>query len=430
MNIKTQREGNNIVLLDLEVDTTKALKAYEATCRQLSQQVNIPGFRKGKAPRGMLEKSLGKDYIKQETLQHLVPQLLEEAISTEKLEPIGQPELSSYEFELGQPLKLQAKFEVRPEVKLGSYRGVKVNVAQVEPSKDAVEHALEHIAESRVSLSEVASRPVAMGDTAIVDFECFVDKKLVDGGKATGMILEMKEDSFLEGFCSQLIGAEPGHKREVKVKFPDNYRNTALAGKDAIFQVELKGIREKLVPQINDELAKAVGAESLEKLKETVEEQLKNEVQRENKAAAQRAVIDAVVAQSKVDVPESMIEREKEALINQIRTMVEGNSGNWNEYKKSSQFSSMAETKDAEARQRVLTSLVLGAVVREENLTVSKEELAPYIEEVAAHYKLPSERIVDSPQVMQKLTEEALIDKVVEYLVENAEVKYDSTQQQ
>jgi trigger factor len=426
MNIKTQREGVNIVLLDLEVDTTKAMKAYEATCRHLSQQVNIPGFRKGKAPRAILEQKLGTEYIKQETLEHLVPELLEEAISTEKLEPISKPQLNSYEFEPGKPLKLQAKFEVRPDVELGPYKGVKVNIAKVKVSEDAVEHALEHIAESRASLSEVASRPVAMGDTAVVDFECFVDEQLVDGGKASGMILEMKDDSFLEGFCEQLVGAKPGEKREVKVKFPDNYRNTALSGKDAAFQVEVKGLREKLVPQLDDELAKAVGSDSLEKLTESVKEHLEKEIEKENKAATQRAVIDAVVAQSKVEVPESMVEREHEALMGQLRSLVENDGGNWNEYKKIEQFASLNEAKHTEAKQRVLTSLVLGAIVRAENLTIADEELAPYFAEVAAYYRLPVERIAESPQARQKLIEEALIDKVVEYLVEKAEVKYDN----
>src|SRR5262245_55781616 len=217
MKVNLEKQGKNVVSIGLELEPEKAMKAYEVACRQLSHRVNIPGFRKGKAPRNIIEKSLGVDYIKREALEQLVPEMLNKAIMDENLDVITEPEIDSCDFELGSPLKLTAKFEVRPEVKLGEYQGIAVEVPEAKLPEDALDRALANVAESKASLQSVADRPVAMADTVVLDFECHVDDKLVEGGKAQGLILEIKEGNFLEGFCEQLVGKEPGQQTEVKV---------------------------------------------------------------------------------------------------------------------------------------------------------------------------------------------------------------------
>jgi len=424
MKVSLEREGKNVVELGLEVEAEKAIKAYEVACRQLSQRVNIPGFRRGKAPRQIIEKTVGVDYIKREALEHLVPELLNRAIVDENLDVITEPQIDSCDFELGAPLKLKARFEVRPEVTLGVYQGLSVTVPEAGLPADAMERALRNIAESRSSLKDVGGRPVTMGDTIVLDFECFVDEKLVEGGKAEGLVLEMKEGNFIDGFCEQLVGKEPDSRAELKVTFPENYRNKELAGKPAVFQVDIRGIRERTVPDINDELAISVGQESLEKLKEAIAARLEEELKQENESRAQRAVVDAAISNAQVDIPDTMVEREAALLMKQLRQMVEQNGQDWEAFEQSPEFGKIGEGKEAEARQRVLTSLVLGAIVRAEKMSVTDAEMAPYLAELASRYNVPIERVARSDELRRQVMEEVLTQKVVEYLVGRAQIRF------
>jgi trigger factor len=424
MKVTLDREGKNLVKLGLELEPEKATKAYEQACRQISNRVNIPGFRKGKAPRAVLEKTFGIDYIKREALERLVPELLSEAISKESLDVITEPEIDSCDFNLGEPLKLNAKFEVRPTVTLGTYKGIEVEVPEAKLPEDSIDKALKSLAESKADLKAIEPRPVVVDDTVLLDFECLVDDKLVEGGKAEGLILEVKEGAFLEGFCEQLVGHTPGEALEIKVKFPKEYRNKELADKDALFKTQIKELREKVTPIVDDELAKSFGQESLAKLEEAIRARLSQEIEQENEVRKHRAVVDKIVNNAQVDIPESMIERERDLLLQQMRRYAEQNNQNWQEIENSEEFPNLKQTKFDEAKQRVLTSLVLGAVVRSENLSVSEQELVPYLAEVIARYELPFDKAIHNEELRRQVAEEVLTNKVVEFVVSNAQVKF------
>jgi trigger factor len=424
MKVTLDREGKNLVRMGLELESEKALKAYEMACRSLSHQVNIPGFRRGKAPRNIIEKTLGVDYIKREALEKLVPELLSRAIMDESLDVITEPQIDSCEFELGAPLKLNANFEVRPEVTLGAYTGVSVDVPEATLPGDAMDRALASIAESKASLQAAPARKVAKGDTVLLDFECFVDGNLVEGGKAEGLVLEVKEGTFIEGFCDQLIDKEPGQQFEVNVKFPEEYRNKELANKDANFKVDLKELRERVTPEINDELAVSIGQASLQALKDALQERLSEEVRQENEMRSQRSVVEAVVNAATVDIPESMVERERDLLLQQVRRYLEQNNQNWDEFQQSPDFEQVRANKLEEARQRVLTSLVLGAVVRAEKMSVDDDEIAPYLAEIVARYDLQADQVARNEELRRQVMEEVLTNKVVQFLVGSANIKY------
>jgi len=424
MKVTLDREGKNIVRMGLELESEKALKAYELACRQLSGKINIPGFRRGKAPRNIIEKTLGVDYIKREALERLVPELLTRAILDENLDVITEPEIDNCDFELGSPLKLNAKFEVRPEVTLGQYLGVSVDVPEAVMPDDALDKALQSVAESKSSMAPVAPREVKMGDTVLMDFECKVNGEVVEGGKAQGLLLELREGAFLEGFCEQVAGKMPNTDFEVEAKFPPAYRNKELAGKDAKFSVSLKEIRERTIPDVNEEIAKEVGYENLDQLKDFLKERIGEEIKQENDMRSQRAVVDAVVAQSKVDIPETMIEREQNLLMHQLKRYFEQTGQPFEEFERSDEFQSVKDSKFEEAKQRVLTSLVLGAVVRQEKMTVQDEEMTPYIAELVQRYQVPVEQVARNEEVRRQIMEEVLTNKVVEYLVEKATIKF------
>ncbi|HEY9789714.1 MAG TPA: trigger factor [Candidatus Obscuribacterales bacterium] len=434
MKVNLEKEGVNLVKLGVEVEADKAQKAYDKAWRQLSHRVRIPGFRPGKAPKNMIEKAVGVDFIKREALEQLVPTILHEVISGEKLDVITEPRIDSYTFELGQPLLLSASFEVRPEVKLGEYKALTVQVPEAKLDEEAMDRALKSIAEAKASLQTVSEkRPIKMGDTVLMDFECLVDGKLVEGGKAEGLLLEMKEGNFLPGFCEQLVGKEPGAEEQVNATFPDDYRNESLAGKDANFKVQLREIRERFTPEINDELAKSVGQESLGSLKEALKQRLDEEVKQENETRMQRGVVDEVVKHAQVEIPDSMIDRECNLLLAHLRRYVEQVGQTWDTFVQSAEYESVYNEKREEAKTRVLTSLVLGAVVRAENMTITEEESAPYLSELVARYNLPIEQIAHEKnddlrrafdELRRQAMEEALTRKVVDFLTGQSKVEY------
>ena len=424
MKVTLDREGKNVVKLELELESDKTIKAYEQTCRKLSHRINIPGFRPGKAPRGVLEKTIGIESIKQEALEHLIPELLGKAIVAEQLELITEPELDSFHFNLGDPLKLNLKFEVRPPVTLGEYKALEVSVPEVKVNLDGLDTALSSLAEAKADLKTIESRPVVMGDTVLIDFECYVKDKLIEGGKSQGLVLEVKEGSFIEGFCEQLVGKEPGEKLEIKVKFPEEYRNRELADQDALFKTEIKELRQRVIPPVDDALAVLYGHESLDKLKEAITERMTEEVAQTNEVNKQKAVVEAIVANATVDIPESMIEREQNSLLLQLRKYMEQNNRSWDDFEKSSEFEGIKTSKTAEAKERVLRSLVLGAIVKAENMTVNSEELETYLDEVINHYNLPHDKALQNPELRRQVAEELLTSKVVEFAVEKAKITF------
>ena len=425
------REGNNVVKVGLEIEAGKAMKAYEVACRQVSHRLNIPGFRRGKAPRNIVERAVGVDYLKREALENLVPEVLGQVILDEKLDIITEPQLESYEFELGEPLRLNASFEVRPEVKLGDYRGLKIDVPEAVMPEDALDKALKSLAEARSKLETVDPRPAEMGDTLLLDFECTSDGKLVEGGKAEGLLLEMKEGNFLPTFCEQLVGKEPAKECEVNAKFPEGYRNKELAGKDANFKATIKEIRTRVLPELDDEFAKEIGQDSLESLKKVLTERMENEIKQENEARSQKLAVDAAVATAEVSIPESMVTRECNLLLQHLKRMVEERGNSWEAFVNTKEYPALYMEKKAEANQRVLTSLVLGAIVRAENMAVTDEEAAPYLAELVSRYNVPVERIRQDEQIRRafeqlsrQAMEEALTRKVVDFLLAQSEINF------
>jgi trigger factor len=430
MKVTLDREGTNIVKLGVEVEPDHAMKAYEIACKQLCQRINIPGFRRGKAPRNIVEKMVGVDFIKKETLERLVPEVLGQAITQEKLDVITEPQIDQPSFNLGEPLKLSATFEVRPEVKLGEYKGIATSAPAAIMPEEAEGTALQSIAEAKADLTTVDPRPIREGDTVLLDFECCVGGELVEGGKAEGLLLEIKEGNFLPGFCEALVGKEPGQHTEIKATFPAEYRNVELAGKEADFKVDLKEVRERQVPPIDDDLAKSVGQQSLVELKKALHQRMEEELRQENEARAQKAVVEEIVKNAEVDIPESMIDREANLLLHHHKRFIEQQKQKWDEYIKTHEYQEKYAEIREESTNRVRTSLVLGAIVRAESMMVTGEEWRPYLMEMVARYNVPIEQLAHNEELRRffeelkrQSMEEALTRKVIDFLLSHADVK-------
>lgn len=273
-------------------------------------------------------------------------------------------------------------------------------------------------------MTTIAPRPIKMGDTVLLDFECLVDKQPVEGGKAQGMLIEVKPGGFIEGFCEQLVDKEPSTEIDIKASFPADYRNTQLAGKEGIFKTKIRELREKTLPKIDDALAQKFGVESLEKLKERLATNLKEEFDMNNEATKQKLIVEAIVKDASVDLPETMIEREQKLLLEQLKYYFQQNGRSFEDVENSPEFEKLKTEKYEEARKRVLTSLVLGAIIKEEKVTVTEEEMRLHLEEFIARMGLPPEKAAHNEAVHRQALEELLTAKVMELILQSTEITY------
>ena len=271
MKATAERLEGNKVALSVEVDADRVEQALEQAYRKGVREVNVPGFRKGRVPRKVIEAKFGKEILYEEALEILLPEAYQEALKTTETEPIDQPELSDVEIEAGKPLRFRAEVDVIPEVELGEYKGIKVEklVERVE-SKD-IDHQLWHLQEENSELVSTDRDVVQDGDFVVIDFEGFIDGEPFQGGAGKGVTLEIGSGRFIEGFEEQLVGAKLGVEHEVKTTFPDDYPADELKGKEALFKVTVDSIKVKQVPQIDDDFARDFGdAETLLELRSKI----------------------------------------------------------------------------------------------------------------------------------------------------------------
>lgn len=423
-----ERLEKNRVALQVEVEAERVDAALERAYRKLVSRVNIPGFRKGRAPRKIVEARLGKEALYDEALDDLIPAAYREALEVTQTEPIDQPRLYDVEIEEGKPLRFRAEVEVKPEAELGEYKGLEVEklVEQVE-EKD-VDHILEHLREDHSELVPADRQEVQRGDFALIDFEGFIDGEPFSGGAGKGYLLEIGSGRFIDGFEEQLIGAKVGEVTEVKVTFPADYRAESLRGKEALFKVTVRELKVKRLPELDDEFAKDVGdAETLEELRAKIRKDLEQ-------AAAERAeremrdkLVRIVRDNSVVDAPEVLVEGELAEMVNEFaRSLVY--SGIDPQAYFSRPGRSIEDLKNElrpEAVGRVKARLVLETIAKREGIVVQPDELEARIEEIAS-----GRRDVDAvrkelqdPDRRAALRESLLLEKVVDFLVAQAKVE-------
>lgn len=428
MKAIAERLDNNKVALTIEVDAAKVDAALERAYRKVAQQVNIPGFRKGKAPRKIIEARLGKEALYDEALEELIPEAYREAIEQELIDPIDQPQLSDIEIEEGKPLRFRAEVSVVPEVQLGEYKGIQVEklVEQVE-EKD-IDHMLWHLQEEQAELVAAERNTVEKGDFAVIDFEGYVDGEPFEGGAGKGYTLEIGSGRFIEGFEDQLVGAEVGAETEVKVTFPEDYSAEHLAGKEATFKVTVRDIKVKRVPEIDDEFARDVSdAESLEELRQQIRAEMEESAQRRADNQVRQRVVELVRDQAQVELPEVLVEEELVEVINDFGRNLAMMGIDPQEYlgRTGKSVDDLRQEFRPEAEARVKTELVLKAIAKREGIVVDREELEAKIDELVAGERNPKEarKRYSQPERRSAIRTSLLLDRTVEFLVENAQIQ-------
>lgn len=429
MKVTVENGENQQVTLTIEVEAAEVNKAVEKACKSLANRVNIPGFRKGKAPRMIVERHVGKDAVLQEAFDLVAPKALNEAFDEQKIEPVTRPNVDIVTLEEGKDLVFKATVTPRPEVKLGEYKGLKVEKAAVNITDEDVDKQLKTFQDRQGKLVDAPEgAEVKDGDFTTLDFKGFVDGKAFDGGEGKDYPLQIGSKSFIPGFEDQLIGAKIGEERDVNVKFPEEYHAKELAGKDATFKCTIRSIKTKELPAIDDELAKKVSKfQTLDELKADIRKNLEENAERTAENDQKSAAIEMATDNITVDIPAVMIDNRVTAMIQEMAMRLEQQGMKLEQYLQyaGTDIAKLREQYRETAEKNVKTDLMLEEVAKAENIKVEGKDLDAEVAAMAAAYgatpqqvqKIIKEqgRIGDlAASVLRKKTAQFIIDNIAE----------------
>lgn len=429
MKTTVEKLENNMVKVDIEIDAETAEKEYNKACKRLAQRVNIPGFRKGKAPKAILEKNIGAEAIKHDVMDSLLPSAFAQAIKENDLNIITEPAVESYDFEIGKPVKIVAKMELKPEVKFEQYKDLEVEVEEFKTAEDAMEKEIAELTEKFTTLQTVSDRESTDKDVVMMDFEGSVDGNLIDGGSAKNYMLDLEHSNFIPGFAEQLVGHKTGEEFTIDVTFPENYHDEKLNGKPAQFKIKINEIKEKIKPELNDELAKKVGNfKSVDELKADIQKYLDNTAKVENDKRSSNKLFETIMEKMSVEVQPSMVEREKQALLIDFKQKVAQSGVNWDDVMKNDGPEKIDEELKTEALNRIKNSLMMSEIAKLENIQVTPQDLEQKIGELAMMYQTDKgtifKEIARNTAMIQSLSQQALTQKVTKFLLENNKIKF------
>lgn len=403
MKVTVENGENQQVTLTIEVEAAEVNKAVEQACKRLANRVSIPGFRKGKAPRMIVERHVGEDAVLQEAFDIVAPKALSKAFDEQKIDPVTRPSVDIETLEEGRDLVFKATVTPRPEVKLGDYKGLNVPKNEVNITDEDVEKQLKTFQDRQGKLVDAPEgAEVKDGDFTTLDFKGFVDGEAFDGGEGKDYPLQIGSNSFIPGFEDQLVGAKIGEERDVNVKFPEEYHAKELAGKDATFKCTIRSIKTKELPAIDDELAKKVSKfETLDELKADIRKNLEENAERTAENDQKSAAIEMATNNITVDIPAVMIDNRVTAMIQEMAMRLEQQGMKLEQYLQyaGTDIAKLREQYRETAEKNVKTDLMLEEVAKAENIKVEAKDLDEEVAAMAAAYGA-------TPQQVQKIIKE------------------------
>ncbi|KQU59398.1 trigger factor [Rossellomorea marisflavi] len=424
MSAKWEKQEGNQGVLTIEVEAAKVNEGLDAAFKKVVKQVNVPGFRKGKMPRGMFEKRFGVESLYQDALDIILPEAYANAIEETGIEPIDRPEIDVEQMEKGKDLVFTAKVQVKPEVKLGDYKGLEVEKVDDEVTAEDVEAELTSLQEKQAELVVKEEGKAEEGDTVTMDFEGFVDGEAFEGGQADNYSLELGSGQFIPGFEEQLVGVAAGEEKDVEVSFPEEYHAAELAGKAATFKVKIHEIKAKELPALDDEFAKDADeeVESLAELKEKIENRLKESKKTEAETAVREALVEKASENAEVEIPDVMVDAEVDRMMQEFGQRLQMQGMTLELY---FQFSGQSEEDlrgqmKEDAGKRVRTNLTLEAIAAAENLEVTDEEAEEEVNKMAEQYNMSADNIKQALGGLDTLKADLKVRKALEFLVDNS----------
>ncbi|ADG05405.1 trigger factor [Kyrpidia tusciae DSM 2912] len=426
MITKWEKTEKNLGILEVEVDPGALAQALDQAFKKVVKKVNLPGFRKGRVPRAVFEARFGVEALYNDALDLLLPEAYAKAVEEAQIEPVAQPEIDVVQLEKGKPFIFKAKVTVKPEVELGTYKGVTVEDKEFPVTEEDVDKELENLRRQHAQIEVVGEGGrVQNEDLVMIDFEGFVDGEPLEGGQGEDYQLEIGSGTFVRGFEEQLIGMTQGEDREIRVTFPDDYHVEGLRGKEALFKVHLHDIKRKRLPELDDEFAKDISEfETLEELRADLKNKLEQRAEQDHRTYLENQVVDKVVEEAVVEVPGVMIEHELEHLYHDFADRLQRQGIPTEMYFEvtGSSEEKVKEQMRPDAEKRVRTSLVLEAVQKQEGIEPTEEEVEAELEKAAQSMRMDAARLKEllTPSQLDSLRQDLAIRKTVEFLVANS----------
>jgi trigger factor len=421
------KRENNDVTLKIAIDNIQFEEAINKTYNKSKGKYNIPGFRKGKAPRKIIEAQYGKGVFYNDAIDMLFPEVYPAALKELNIEPVDRPELDIEELSEDNGLVMVVKVAVKPEVKLGNYKGIEVSKVEYNVTDEEINSRLEDMRNRNSRLVTVEGRPVQEGDTAIIDFKGFVDGEAFEGGEGNNYNLEIGSGTFIPGFEEQLVGVNVGEEVDVNVNFPEEYHAPNLAAKPAVFKVTVNDIKVKELPELNDEFAKDVSEfETLEELKADVRKNLEESNSKKAEGELRNRVVDKVAETVEMDVPEAMVQTQIDNMLMELDYQLQMQGLNLQQLLQMSgkTIEELKTERRPEAEKLVKSSLILEAIAKAENIEVSDEDLEKEIEEMGKMYNMEVAQLKSSLRDadIEDIKGQLAIRKTIDLIVNSANI--------
>ena len=428
MSVQVEKLEKSMAKLTIEVSAEELEKALQKAFLKNKDKISIPGFRKGKVPRQMVEKMYGPEIFYEDAANELIPEAYEQAVEECGEDIVSSPTIDVTQIKKGEPFIFTAEVALKPPVKLGKYKGVKVEKADTEVTDEEVDAQINKERENNARNIDVTDRAVKDGDMTVLDFEGFVDGTAFEGGKGENYPLTIGSGAFIPGFEEQLIGAEIGKEVEVNVTFPEDYQAEELKGKAAVFKCTIKEIKEKELPELDDEFASEVSEfDTLEEYKADVKAKLTEEKVKEAKNAKETAVIEAIVNDSEMEIPEAMLTTQQRQMVDEFAQRIQMQGLSLDQYFQftGSSYDKMIEQVKPQAEKRIKSRLVLEEIVKAENIEASEEDFEEEIKVMAEAYQMEADKVKEMlpEKSVSQIKADIAVRKAAEFAVENAKEK-------
>ncbi len=428
MSVQVEKLEKNMANLTIEVPAEEVEKALQNAFLKNKSRINVPGFRKGKVPRQMIEKMYGPEIFYEDAVNEMIPDAYEKAAEECGEDIVSTPVINVTQIEKGKPFIFTAEVALKPDVKLGKYKGVEIEKVDVAVTDEDVDAEINRERERNARNIEVTDRPVKDGDMTVLDFEGFVDGVAFDGGKGENYSLTIGSGAFIPGFEEQLIGAEIDKETEIHVTFPEDYQAEDLKGKDAVFKCTIRGIKEKELPELDDEFAGEVSEfDTLEEYKADVRAKLTETKEKEAKNLREEAVVEAIIKDSDMEIPEAMVETQQKQMVDEFMqgiTMQGLTPEQYYQFTGASRERLIAQVKP-QAEKRIKARLVLEAVAKAENITASEEDYEDELKVMAEAYQMEVDKVREMlpEKNAAQIKEDIAVRKAAEFAVANAKEK-------
>lgn len=428
MKTTIEKQPENVVKVDIEIPAKDAVSYYNNAAKRLAQYVNIPGFRKGKAPRNIVEQNIGEDRIKHEALENALPRIFSDVIKENDFDVVAQPYVESYDYKIGEDLKIVAKIELRPDVTLGQYKGLKIEVEAYKIPEDALQKSIDGLLEQHASSVIVTDRKTVATDTIVFDFEGFANGEKIEHGDAKNFTLDLAHSSFIPGFAEQLVDRALGEEFEINVTFPEEYHEKKLAGKPAVFKCKINEIRSRVLPELTDEFVQKVGPfKTVDDLKADIQQYLDRQKADIDRVNSEKAIFEKISNDAKVDIQQSMIDREADQLAEEYKQKLSMQGFTWEQAVEAQGYENIMNSLKEDAAVRVKNSLVIDKIAKEEKIVVSQDEFGAKLAELSKAYQIDPNTMIkqlsQTPGVFNAISHQALNEKVTKFLADNNTVE-------